>query len=362
MRKHLALIIVLLFAIAMIGLGTFAWQSEKVVVTGHLEAGEIILSVDEPSGLTFDVNDLKPCVPQTQDVIILNDANPGPAYLHIDGISNEGLAGWITFDLTIDDTDIVVDQADHMKITDLRSVTIPLGWLEGTKKVTLSFHLQLDTPDAFQGQTCDVNFDFVMTDMNAPWPTFGSNPGIILENKEKIGTNWVPILGDGLWGICRYNMGSLNLEVTAKGLNASTDYQIGLTSPEVASWYPLTSAEREKMASALAAGQYSSPPASVPSTNATTWPYNLFERGYCAPGASALSSAYSSGNVGVYTFAKLGYTDESATGTELAAGIIRSCELPSGKYMYIKVLVKEDGGTYPVVLMEKDTALNFTIP
>lgn len=359
MKKILIATLALALVATLAGLGTFAWFSDTKTVVGTFTTGTIKLQVNEPVGLTFEVKDLKPCDVRYQDVQLENiGSNKGPVWLHIDGLSgDEALAGYLEFDLS-KDSEVLIHPDDKMTVKDLQSVSIPLGWLDPSKTMdlVLSFHLAADTGNEMQDKTLGVNFEFIMTDHNAPPPT----SGIILENKNDA-SGWQPILGDGIWGICRYDVGSLKLDVVGKGLDASTVYQVGITSPERASWYPVSEADRQKMASALASGVYASgagmgfaPPSG----------FNLYERGYCKPGAGSLHATYNDadGDVGVYTFTNSGENPGGVTGAQLAAGVSKTCNLPAGVYKYIKVIIKIDASPYTGVLMEKDTPLFFTIP
>ncbi|MBN2026834.1 MAG: hypothetical protein JW854_08765 [Actinobacteria bacterium] len=365
MRKYIIFALATLLAVAMISLGTFAWFSDTEVVTGTFESGVIDLVVNKPVPAEISVGDMKPCDTHYREVQIdLGEgSNAGPAWLHIDGMTGDtGLANYITFDLGLgtivegepvyEEDGIIIHPDDHMKLADLRSISIDLGWLDDPKDLVLSFHLQGETPNSMQGKTMTVLFEFILTDHNAPPPT----NGIILENKN---TTWDPILGDGIWGTCRYDVGSLNLDVMAKGLTSTTTYQVGITSPEEADWYPLTASEQESMASALASGVYDSggDMGTAPPTG-----FNLYERGYCAVGGSTLHGTYASGDVGVYTFTNSGLTAGGELGSALASGVLKSCALPDGVYKYIKVLIKEDASPYTTVLMEKTTPLFFEIP
>jgi spore coat-associated protein N len=358
MRKILIATLALALVATLAGLGTFAWFSDTETVVGTFTTGTIRLKVNKPTGLQFAIGDLKPCDWKTQAVQLEKDGtNDGPVWLHIDGIdgANTDLAAWLDFDLKNTDTgEVLIHPDDHMKITDLKSVSIKLGWLSTTMNLELSFHLAADTPNEMQGKSCTVNFEFIMTDHNGGPPT----NGIILENKNEA-SGWKPILGDGIWGICRYDVGSLNLDVVGKGLDASTVYQVGITSPERASWYPVSEADRQKMASALASGVYAS---GAGMGTAPPSGFNLFERGYCQPGAGLLQGTYNDGDVGVYTFTNSGVTPGGVTGAQLAARVSKSCSLPAGVYKYIKVIIKIDASPYTGVLMEKDTPLFFTIP
>ena len=366
MRKYILFGLAALLAVAMIGLGTFAWFSDTETVTGTFRSGIIDLVVNEPEDAVFEIGDMKPCDTHYQEVQIdlAEGSNEGPVWLHIDGMTgNTGLADWITFDLglgTIDEgtgepvyepDGTIIHPDDHMKLSDLRSVSIDLGRLDGPKDLVLSFHLQGETPNSMQGKTMDVKFEFILTDHNAPPPT----SGIILENKDT--STWEPILGDGIWGICRYDVGSLNLDVMAKGLDSETKYQVGISSPNAGDTR-LTADEQKAIASALASNVYSSDsPSTAPPTG-----WNIYERAYYTPGATATHSGeYVDGDEGIYSFSKDGLHAWDVDGADLAAGVSVSCDLPAGVYKYIKVLIKMDVSPWTGELMEKTTTLFFEI-
>jgi len=358
MRKYLAFILAAMFAIAMIGLGTFAWFSSTEQVTGTFQSGVIELDLGGEEQRTFVIEDMKPCDWEVHEVTLVKGekesigSNDGPVYLHIDGISGDAaLANWITFDLSVNDV-VVIHPDDHMKISDLRSISIYLGWLDTAgMELDLSFHLEADTPNSMQAKTCSVIFEFIMTDHNAPPPT----SGILLENKD---TSWNPILGDGIWGTCRYDVGSLNLDVMAKGLDGETNYQVGISSPNAGDTR-LTANEQKAITSALASNVYSSSsPGTAPPTG-----WNQYERAYYTPGdTNTHTGAYVDGDEGIYSFTQNGDNLWDVDGDDLAAGVSASCDLPSGDYRYIKCLVKMDESPWTGVLMEKNLTLFFTIP
>ncbi|MBC7248607.1 MAG: hypothetical protein H5T73_12630 [Actinobacteria bacterium] len=362
MRKILIATLALALVATLAGLGTFAWFSDTETVVGTFTTGTIKLKVNEPADLQFAIEDLKPCDWKTQEVQLKNiGSNEGPVWLHIDGIDgvNPGLAKYLEFDLS-KGAEVIIHPDDKMTVKDLQSVSIPLGWLDPGQEMylVLSFHLAADTPNEMQGKSCTVNFEFIMTDHNGGPPT----SGIILENKKVENNEWKPILGDGIWGICRYNVGSLNLDVVAKGLEANKYYQLKINSPSKGQ-SGITEVQRVAMTSALAANKYdgNNPGVAPPS------PWNQYERAYYTPGAPTThSGAYVDGDEGIYAFTRDGYQGTAGwdvDGADLAAGVKASFTgIPSGEYKYIKCLISLDESPWTCVLMEKDTPLFFTIP
>lgn len=355
MKKILIATLALALVATLAGLGTFAWFSDKKTVVGTFTTGTIKLQVNKPSSLAFEFEDLKPCDVEYQEVQLENiGSNEGPVWLHIDGLSGDkDLAGYLEFDLS-KGSEVLIHPDDKMTVKDLKCVSIPLGWLDPSAKMdlVLSFHLAAGTPNAMQDKTLGVNFEFIMTDHNAPPPT----SGIILENKDTV--NWQPILGDGIWGICRYDVGSLNMDIIARGLDAATPYQVGISSPAFGQ-AGLSETERVAMVSALAANVYDgNNPGTAPPAG-----WNQYERAYYTPGAPTThTGAYVPGDEGIYSFSKDGLHGWNETGATLADGVSVSCDLPSGVYKYIKCLIKVDQDPWTCVLMEKDTPLFFTIP
>ena len=351
------------------------------VVTGAIELDPI-----QPMGIIWD---LKPCQPQFGYlwVHVNAESNPGDGYLRVVDVGcvdvkvthAEEMAGdpngdicdiqnWMTTDLRIGwdkngDGDVkdwemetIIDPADHIKLGHLEDAWIPLGGLEPCTwyLVEFSFHLQAETPNTYQADECDFDVEVTVSQTGTPGPTSSK---ILLENKDP--NTWEPILGDGKWGVATYDVGSLDLTVYAQGLPASSDFQVSLTSPEVASWYPVSAATRVALASALASDSYSSTPGTAPPAG-----FNLYERGYCAPGATVLNASYTDGDVGVFNVAT-GLGVSSSPAQTDALGVMNwsgSCNLPSGTYSFIKILVKDDASPYATHLMEKTQPLFFTIP
>jgi len=220
-------------------------------------------------------------------------------------------------------------------------------------KIVLSFHLKGETPNGYNGDSCTFLIDFYLNQPGAPPPP--SNR-ILLENKD---ANWKPIIGDGTWGIAEYSASDLKLTVWAYGLTGSTAYQVKLTSPEVASWYPVDAKTRVAMASALASDKYDgTSPGTAPPGG-----FNLFERGYWPSATPNLGTTYAAGDVGVWAFTKHGST---ASGVKTDANgyfkFEKTASLPKGDYSYIKLVVSLDDSPWTPALMECWIPMFFTIP
>lgn len=386
MKKRLLLGVLAIALIAgLVGAFTYAWFSDVQTTTGTFHAGTVDLEFGPDTVLPIVVEDLKPCIPQYWIIkLVLDESNEGPVYFHIGdlvgypGVTNDAelaadpdntvhdIHNWITFDLYIDVNkngeiddadDVIIHPDDHMKLGDLVSVWIYLDWLDGSgMDLILSFHLQDETGNEYQGDYATGDLHFRLQQEDAPPP--GNR--ILLENKDEA-SGWEPILGDGIWGIGEYDEGSLDLSVVAHGL--PTDgraLQVGMTSPEVADWYPVHATTRVAMASALASGVYDG-------TSTGTAPpagFNLYERGYNAPGATVLHTTYADGDQGTYIVATALGVSSSAAQADSNGHLnwSDSATLPSGTYSYIKLLVKDDALPYATHLMEKDTPMFFVIP
>lgn len=379
---------------AMITGGAIAYFSDTEISTGNSFTAGIIdieLSNLNAEGAFINIPDIKPC--QTMygffDIHGMPGTNPGPVYIHITGVATGDGVSVSDEDAAVNDIDtmmtvslisvteapwnipdnemaewlidntkeVIIDHDDHMKLSDLNSAIIPVGWISGYSSriwLVMDLHLQAETGNEYQGDTCSFNVEVMMTQDGAPPPVQSGNK-IILENKDD---QWNPILGDGIWGIVEYNTSTLTLDIHVQGLKANFDYQVGINSPEDVSYYPVSGGEpmRVAMASALASNHYNVAPGPAPASG-----YNLFERGY---DATPLSPNYVTGKGGVFTTSKNGVTARTITtdgSGSFDAG--PSFPLPSGAYEWIKVLVKEDSGPlWSTILMEKSFGLFFTIP
>jgi predicted ribosomally synthesized peptide with SipW-like signal peptide len=361
-KKILASIFVIgILALAM-GWGTYSWFSDKETSTGNVfSAGKIDLAVWDGSvyknpfsGVLVTLENMLPCEWAYKTVWIKNvGTREGDAWIHLD-ITNwgNGIPGYIDFDLKVAGG-VIIHPDDHITLADIRSCWIPLGGLakDAEMWIELSFHLKGETPNGYNGDSCTFLIDFYLNQPGAPPPP--SNR-ILLENKD---TNWKPIIGDGKWGIAEYSASDLKLTVWAYGLTALTEYQVKLTSPEVASWYPVDAKTRVAMASALASAKYdgTSPGTAPPSG------FNLYERGYWKAGPN-LESTYTEGAVGVWAFTKHGLTPSGVkTDANGYFKFEKTASLPNGDYSYIKLVVSLDDSPWTPALMECWIPMFFTI-
>jgi len=375
-KKILASVFIIgLLAFAM-GWGTYSWFSDTETSTGNkFSAGTIDLAVNGENPLQnalVTLEDMKPCEWEYVTVTLHNvGTNPGDAWMHIKDIVEYGglhpepewetdpnnaindIQSWITFDLKLDDK-IIIHPDDHIKLDDIECVWIYLGNLDTCTEYTLnmSFHLQPETPNTYQGDYITFTIEFLLNQKGAPDPV--SNK-ILLENKNP--QTWEPILGDGIWGIAEYHASDLTLTVEAHGLDPNTDYQIKLNSPEDAPWYPVDEWTRVAMASALASGLYDgTTPGTAPPSG-----FNLYERGYWPSAAPNLGTTYVDGDVGIWVFTKHGVTPNGVTTDENGYfETTKFADLPPGEYSFIKLMVGLDDSPWTVVLMEV-TPLFFTI-
>jgi predicted ribosomally synthesized peptide with SipW-like signal peptide len=373
-KKSLLSIMVIAITSALLGAGTMAFLSDIEVSSGNVfNAGTLVLDVGgDPLPVIFE--DMKPCTWDYVDLTVHVDNN-ADLYFHIFNVVDDGgietepelradptglindLSNHIDVDLSIDGTPIIWED-DHMKLGWIECVWFYVGPLTAseTYALQLSFHLQ-DVGNEYQGDRSTFDFEILALQAGTNLYEYVQPSKILLENKDT--TTWDPIKGDGLWGVCEYEVGSLNLGVKAKGLSPVTDYQIALNSPEVADWFPVDPTTRIAMASALASGVYDGvTPGTAPPAG-----YNLYERGYYPSAAPNLGTTYVDGDIGVYAWTKYGIgTTTSTTDSNGELEVIKSATLPSGEYSFIKVIVKLDDSPWTPVLMEERDQLFFTIP
>jgi len=389
-KKVLASIVIIgLLAFAM-GWGTYSYFSDtETSRDNYFVAGtmDLELSVGEDyknpwSGAIVALEDMKPCEWEYKEVWLHNVGdNPGSLWMHIfnvrgddyintdaereaGGIGVYDIYNWITFDLKILEPaeKTIIHPDDHIKLGDIRCIWIPLGDMAPSQviRIQLSFHLQEETDNRYQGDRCLFDMEFLLNQVGAPPP---KSNRILLENKNPPQT-WEPMLGDGKWGIAEYHTSDLTLTVEAHGLDPNTDYQIKLTSPEEAAWYPVDEWHRKAMASALASNVYDG-------TNPGTAPpsdFNLYERGYYDIGEGGNLFAgppypFEGDDVGVWAFTKHGVTPNGVTTDKNGYfKATKTAALPAGDYSYIKLVIGLDDSPWTPVLMECWIPLFFTIP
>lgn len=373
-RKILLSVMVIAITAALVGAGTMAFFWDVEISAGNtFNAGTLDLTPDLGGQVLVTLTDMKPCDWDNVTVTFHVD-NPADLYFHIfnvvddQGIQSEpeeeaeagtpvfDISNHIDVDLYFDGTTIIWPE-DHMKLGWIQCVWFYVGYMEPSLlyNLTLSFHLQ-DVGNEYQGDKSTFDMEFLALQQGTSLYEYVQPSKILLENKDT--TTWEPIKGDGLWGVCEYHTSTLTLDVKAKGLDPTTDYQIALNSPEVADWFPVDPSTRRKMASALANGTYSDPPGTAPPPG-----FNLYERGYWGAGQTNLEATYTDGDIGVYAWTKHGVTPStSTTDANGELDVTKSATLPNGQYSFIKVIVKYDQSPWTPVLMEETHQLFFTLP
>jgi len=385
-KKILSSLVVIAIVSALVGAGTVAMFSDIERSTGNVfQAGTIDL--DPVASPIVKLEGLKPCEWGYATVDLHVSENDADGWFHITNVVDDGgafpepekevdpgntindISNHITFDLKIDGR-VIIDPKDEMKLRDLECVWIYLGTLEASKiyHLNMSFHLQ-DVGNEYQGDKCTFDLEFLANQLGSPPP---KSTKILLENKDP--TTWLPIIGDGKWGIVEYETSTLTLKVKAVGLKTNTPHQLTLNSQPA----PDSNDAFESMCSAIATGLYQHDPAGTRPPGFDPW-----LRGYWRSGVSTVlennfwegAAPYSEGIYNIHDKSNpskppewygLYYSDANG---KLEKTV--SATLPSGNYEWIKFIIKEVGGvdpshpygqTFTGVLMECWVPLFFTIP
>jgi spore coat-associated protein N len=250
MKKVLMSLFTIAIVGALIGGGTFAYFSDTETSTGNtFQSGTIDFEMDngEGSAVLITLTDMKPCDWAYYQIRLHNvGTNDGPLYLHFDveagynavtsepetaagGETINDIENHITVDLSLTDVTggeqyVVIAPKDDIKLGDLDCLWIPLGWFGGEpyKYLKLSFHLQAETGNEYQGDAVDFTINAYMTDHNSPG---GPNPIVLfLENKD---ASWNPIV-DSTFGYIVFDSSASTFKYTlyAYGLQPSTSYNL----------------------------------------------------------------------------------------------------------------------------------------
>jgi len=383
-KKILASIAVIAIVAALVGAGTMAYFSDIEVSSGNVfQAGTIDLGVNginDPAAIVT-LTGLKPCEWAYVEAILHVWGNEADVYFHIANVVDDGgieseperkadptglindISNHITFDLRIDSV-VIIDPADEMKIGWIECVWFYLGnFAESIDyTLTMSFHLQ-DVGNEYQGDKCTFDLEFIAIQKGTTLRDHGIEENkILLENKDP--TTWDPIKGDGIWGVCGFETSTLTMDVKAKGLAASTDFQLSINSPEKVAWYPVDDDTRKAMASALASDSYDSAGGSAPPSG-----WNIYERGYydISAGGYLISGTptWQDDLIGTYVIGTADGeydTDPCTTDANGEMDETKTAVLPAGQYSYIKCVIKYDTSPWTAVLMEERTPMFFTIP
>lgn len=398
MKKILISLMVIAVAVGLVGVSVSgAWFSDvKSTATNPGPGSNLVaagtIELDDLSGSVV-VEDLKPCQIGYGGIWVRNLGNPGPAWLHIynvvgsDGICSDpeyviggcdinDIQDWTTVDLSIGwdrdggfdvdpwEKEIIIPEANDVKLSSAECFWIPLGPLETNRWywVEFSFHIQPETGNAYQGDEATFDIEVMLQQEGAPSPNNGFPLGmktIRLENKDT--TKWEIIPDDGIYGLINYWVGSdLHIKLIAKGLEPNTLYQMKLQGPVDTTCASTTNSQ-------LASG--------VQGHGGT------FDAGYWT-GSGGLSTTCSGQGQGIYNF---GYECADANGEITKTFVIETGgatwpALPAGTYSDVEMLVVKventDGScpgcvepislpwpdSYTGILMGTGVNLGFTIP
>ncbi len=259
-----------LFTIAVVGAlvtgATMAYFSDtETSELNKFQSGTIDFEMTAAAGgpVEITLTDMKPCDWAYYTVRLTNvGTNDGPVYLHFEvgdgydvvlsepedavgGGAINNIEDHITVDLVSVDTPnyVIISEDDHVKLADLDCKWIPLGWFGGgagsVKEFILSFHLQADTGNEYQGDAVDFTIETYMTDHNAP-PPDTDEILLFLENKD---ASWVTIGGDGIWGYVLFDpqASTFDYAVECMGLTPGTNYSfIYYPEPQTTWPWPIT--------------------------------------------------------------------------------------------------------------------------
>lgn len=231
MKKRMLLSILTIGVVgALVGGAVTAYFTDtEKIANNRFEAGTIDFTLfpgDETDTFPIKLEDMKPCDWVEVPIKLHNEGtNDGPLYLHLNvsagtgGLSSEperavggntinNIEDWITVDLWEPvgdypdgdyDKQYIIAPNNHIKLSQLHCLWIPLGWFGGgyctNKDFVLSFHLQAETGNEYQGDVAHFDIEVYMTDHNAPAPGPGKTR-LFLENKD---SNW-DVIPDGTWG------------------------------------------------------------------------------------------------------------------------------------------------------------------
>jgi spore coat-associated protein N len=257
MKKIMMSLFTIAIVGALIGGGTFAYFSDTETSTGNtFQSGTIDFEMDNGEGVPVQITleDMKPCDWAYYGIRLHNlGTNDGPLYLHFDvtehydvaasepetereaelgGAPIDDIENHITVDLTLVDEDgneyVIIARDDDIKLGWLDCKWIPLGWFGGEfctyKYLLLSFHLQADTGNEYQGDGVQFTINAYMTDHNSPG---GPNP-IVLFLENKTGEpDWNPI-PDDMFGWLKFDpsASTFDYRLRAYGLQTGLDYSL----------------------------------------------------------------------------------------------------------------------------------------
>jgi len=382
--------------VMMLGAGSWAVFNDTESVPGVVGAGTLDLDFGVGSAVGVEILDLKPSEPHYAGPFILHNAggNTGALDLHfmdvedseegmsepeceaeggtwdpgtgtcIDPLGIYDISNWIDVDYLILDTPAAECPTSGGtvvgKLGDIESQVIDLNTEIGADDVyiCLSFHLEEDAGNEYQGDTSTFNVEFTLHQLTQP----AGATTVRLENKTG-DPLWEPILDDDKYGSVTYRVkgnGDLEMLVRLNGLAPNTWHQLALNGPDGTGACEAT--DNQLASGSELHANYDSGfwDGTGPNIN----------QGACA----------SPNNEGIYNFA---YRKTNAQGDWIGTIVVTNSgeadpadadkvsaanpALPVGIYSGVKFIVKEIAGDPPGTswtpkLMEMVEPLNFNLP
>jgi len=399
-RTIIAGTLMIALVVMMLGVGSWAVFNDTETVPGTVGAGALDLDFGVGSAVSVEIGDLKPSEWHYAGPFILHNAggNPGALDLHFMDVVDSEVGMWEpeceaedgTWDGTcsgalgiydisnwIDVDYVILDPGETEcpdsggtvvgKLGDIESQVIDLNTEIGTDDVyiCLSFHLQRETGNEYQGDKSTFNVEFTLHQLLQP----AGATTVRLEDKTG-DPDWDPILGNDLYGSVTYwvdGVGDLHLLVRAHGLTPDTYHQLTLN------------------------GSVGDPPACDPTDDqlaSGSQQYPDFDSGFWDGVGPAINQGLCAGdnNEGIYNFAYVlsdgagnihshevianSHEADPADADKVSAGAGYPA-LPRGIYTDVKPMIKEispselpptwPASSFTVVLMEMGY-LNFNLP
>jgi predicted ribosomally synthesized peptide with SipW-like signal peptide len=394
-RTIIAGTLMIALVVMMMGVGSWAVFNDTESVPGTVGAGTLDLDFGVGSAVGVEILDLKPSEPHYAGPFILHNAggNTGVLDLHFKDVddSEEGMSepeceaeggtwdpgtgtcsgalgiydisNWIEVDYLILDapaTECPTSGGTVVgKLGDIESKVIDLGEEIGSSElvyVCLSFHLQRETGNEYQGDRSTFNVEFTLHQL------LQSASATTIRLEDKTGDpDWDPILDNDLYGSVTYRVkgnGDLEMQIRAHGLEAGEVYQFTLNSqsdPTCTSDTADQLASGEEKYAGYDSGFWTGtiPLANVCTTDHNEGIYNfLYE------------TADPSGNINTIAIINNAGVSDPPNGDDVSGGYP---SLPRGVYTDVKFIVKKvtnypPGDSWTPVLMEMLETLNFNLP
>ncbi len=141
--------------------------------------------------------------------------------MYVDGVvSGESVNNW--FGGTHTGGTMIISEADGITVADIESLFVYLGEVAPGESIIVwqSYHMKDETGNWAQTDKLTYTIEFYAEQVNGNGPPANT---LLLENKVE--GPWTTILGDGMWGILKWD-GSGSFDFNGHGLTASTNYSL----------------------------------------------------------------------------------------------------------------------------------------